>query len=552
MIMPSLNLICDPWIPVVTRSGRRLSIRPADLTADIETDPIIDIAWPRPDFRAAQIEFLIGLLTTACQPKRDEDWARRWDRPPSPDELARHFAPFAEAFEVDGAAGPRFLQDRDDLGSEEVPAAGLLIDQSGGVPTRNNADLFVKRGRIGVLGRSTAAMALYALQTFAPAGGAGHRTSLRGGGPLTSLAIAPGRDALWHLLWLNVSQVYNPQEDGGPEMRLADAFPWLAPTRVSGKTGRETTGNDIHPVQCFWGMPRRIRLDFEANTQGLSCDLTGLVEDVVVRRYVTRPSGVNYRAVAHPLTPTYRVKPGDLEWLPVHPRPGGMAYRYWLSFVQETPTRRPAACIAKAESRLFVLEAGDRVGARLRLSGYDMDNMKPRAFVEAEMPLFVATEAARAAFSHLLERLVAGASETASLLVGAVKAALGGEGGAGLDLIRENFFKDTEAAFFRTVTAALEQVEAAPGDIELPPRLARGWLSDTLRPEAERGFDRLVPAEALLDAGNVASVKKLVEARRFLHQALSGYGPGGNRLFAALEIPAPETKKQKSKRIAKE
>jgi CRISPR system Cascade subunit CasA len=547
LVYPTLNLLRDPWIPVVTRSGRRLTIRPSDVTRDIADDPIVDLAWPRPDFRAAQLEFLIGLLTTACQPDGNSAWERRWDNPPTPEELAQCFAPFAGAFDLDGP-GPRFLQDRDDLGTEDGSVSGLLIEQPGGNTERNNADLFVKRGRVGVIGRTTAAITLYTLQAFAPAGGAGHRTSLRGGGPLVTLAMAPGRDTLWHFLWLNVSQIFKPQEDGMPVERLAETFPWLGPTRISDKTGQATTGSDLHPAQCFWGIPRRIRLEFVPNIARVPCDLTGAVEEMVVQHYATRPWGVNYQAVPHPLTPRYRIKPDDPEWLPVHPQPGGIAYRHWLSFVRESSTRRPAACIAAAETRLAGLAIGDRSAARLRLFGYDMDNMKARAFVETEMPLYVAAPAAEETFGALLQQLVAGATEAASLLVGAIRSALGREGGSALDLIREDFFKETEQAFFATAKAGLAAIEQDPNDMARLAPVARNWLEGTLRPTVEHRFDRAVPASALMDAGDFAAIEKFVAARRFLGLALRGYGPGGARLFGALDIAVPESKKQKAKR----
>ncbi|WP_239500552.1 type I-E CRISPR-associated protein Cse1/CasA, partial [Streptococcus pneumoniae] len=65
------------------------------------------------------------------------------------------------------------------------------------------------------------------LQTYAPSGGAGHRTSLRGGGPLTTL-LAPARKGravatLWDRVWTNVP-------DADPDAGAADPariFPWL-------------------------------------------------------------------------------------------------------------------------------------------------------------------------------------------------------------------------------------------------------------------------------------------------------------------------------------
>lgn len=548
-LMRFLGLLSNPWIPVITRAGHRRIIRPADLTAAIDADPVVDITWPRADFRAAQLEFLIGLLSTTCAPAGGRDWQRWWDSPPAPEELAERFQPFDGAFIFDGP-GPRFLQDAGDLGAEKVPIAGLMIEQPGANTEKNNTDLFVKRGRIAVLARSTAAIALYSMQAFAPSGGAGHRTSLRGGGPLTTLALAAGKPSLWHLAWLNVADRMTDADDATPaEARHYDVFPWLAPTRVSDKSGRLTALADIHPAQCFWGMPRRIRLAFEPNPEGRACDVTGAVEDVVIRGYATRPWGVNYRGVPHLLTPTYRLKPGDTEWLSVHPQPGGIAYRHWVGFVQQSETRRPAGCVALAERRLATIGLGAAEDARLRVFGFDMDNMKARSFVEAERPLLFASDAVlsrdeqrrQPLLDTLVGRLVEGAVETRGIAIGAIKQALGGTGGASLDIAREAFFAGTEAAFFAAVRSGLDAIEAAPDEDGLLQRLAFGWLA-TLRTTARTLFDREVPVNALVDAADLAAIERAAAARRMLEVALAGYGAAGKRLYTALGMAPPGAK----------
>ena len=167
--------------------------------------------------------------------------------------------------------------------------AALLIDAPGAQTLRNNADLFVKRGGAPVLCRAAAAMALFTLCSYAPAGGAGHRTSLRGGGPMTTLVVAGHRgygDTLWGRIWPNVesreridARFSESRQSDDPET----IFPWLAPTRTSNPKagGGPTTPRDIHPLQVYWGMPRRIRLRFE-EAQGRCCDLTATDDSVVV------------------------------------------------------------------------------------------------------------------------------------------------------------------------------------------------------------------------------------------------------------------------------
>ena len=70
--MPPANLIQTAWLPIRRASGRGI-IKPHDLTTNLATSPILDVDWPRADFRIACIEMLIGLLATAGPPANEED-----------------------------------------------------------------------------------------------------------------------------------------------------------------------------------------------------------------------------------------------------------------------------------------------------------------------------------------------------------------------------------------------------------------------------------------------------------------------------------------------
>ena len=213
------SLLERTWIPALRASGAREWIRPADITADIADDAVVAIAWGRADFDAATREFLIGLLATTCRIEARDGWRNWFKIPPSPEKLSAAFISVADALVLD-APGARFGQDLDGaLAGEPVPIGQLLIEAPGVNALKKNLDHFVRRGRVEVLSRKAAAVALLTLQTYAPAGGAGHRTSLRGGGPLTTL-LAPGSESagapgpLWHTLWLNV-----PPPEGEETMR---------------------------------------------------------------------------------------------------------------------------------------------------------------------------------------------------------------------------------------------------------------------------------------------------------------------------------------------
>ena len=326
------NLFRERWIPVKRSNGDVEQTAPFEITSRHDTNPIVAFAWPRPDFDLASHEFLIGLLAAIypADPREPSQWTRLFHTPPSPAELATAFNPFAGAFVLDGE-GSRFLQDFDALDGEVLPVESLFIEAPGAHTIKLNKDLFVKRGQSRVVSRAAAAMALYTLQQFAPSGGAGHRTSLRGGGPLVTLALPDGGQTscptLWQRLWLNTPA--DLRLDPSQESR---AFPWLVPTRTSAKkeTVREV---DAHKLQAFFGMPRRIRLAFSENVEKRPCDLTGVVDGLVCTGFSAVPWGIHYGVWRHPTTPYYKPKANSNNPLPVHAPEGRLGYRQWLGFV---------------------------------------------------------------------------------------------------------------------------------------------------------------------------------------------------------------------------
>jgi len=545
----TFNLIAIPWIPVIRASGRRDRMRPADLTDGIGADPILDVDWPRGDFRCATLEFLIGLLTVACAAR--DDWGGWWKRPPSKAELEAAFAPFALVFKFDGE-GPRAYQDFEDLSVEPTPIETLLIEAPGVETERKNAALLVKSGRIKVLSRPAAAIALITLQTVAPEGGRGNLTSLRGGGPLTTLVVPKVPATLWHRLWANVPPAEEPPAPGG----LARIFPWLVPTRAWTKANsRVTTPEHVDWRQAFFGMPRRIRLDFEPNTERLPCDLTGDVDDVVVRTRRNRPNGTKYEAWGgrHPLTPHRRAKAGDPVLYPVHGQEGRFGYRQWVAMLYGTKDglRVPAACVSHFLSkRKGDLPRGEREFS-LMAAGYDMDNMKARAFIEAETPDITVPEGDGTVVAEKACDFVAAANVAAGTLGQAMKIALYGNDAdkriqrlndtTQLTTKRDRFWADTNDRFFATLNnfSKLPAKELV-GEAAVP--LAQSWRAAMER-AALAIFDDMAPVQDAL----APNVKRVVDGRRFLVRTLLGYGPRGVELFKSLQVPVPETTSRKGK-----
>ncbi|MEM9724327.1 MAG: type I-E CRISPR-associated protein Cse1/CasA [Pseudomonadota bacterium] len=480
----SFNLLQEAWLPVRTQGGKIIQIRPAEIVRALGgAEEVVEPAWPRPDLNIATYELLIGLLHAACPPSSHRDWLKRWRSPPSVDALDEAFQPYADAFNLDGD-GPRFMQDHERLDATNTaptPIERLLLDAAGQNALKSNKDVLVHRDRYGAFGPAAAAIALYALQQFAPSGGAGNRTSMRGGGPLTSLAIPDAtrvdlQPSLWPRIWANT-----PLHPDGP-IPAADAhkaFPWLAPTRTSNND--ETTTPEpahAHPAQAFFGMPRRIRLQFEPGAA--TCDLMRRDAPFVSRGFFQKPYGVNYATWRHPLTPEYRVKEGA-EWLPFHPKAGRFGFRDWVGATigASDKLRRPAAAIAEfRKTRSVDLNTGE---PRLLIAGYAMNNMEALDYVVSDRPLHAARNVEMATALDALALQMADAGEEAmAYLRRAVRSALFKNAqdvdlnAAPLMRVRTEFFDATEPTFHRLLGDA-----AVSGSTEQEPRIA--WWKELKR-----------------------------------------------------------------------
>jgi CRISPR system Cascade subunit CasA len=506
--MPT-NLLDNPWIPVRRRDGTPDMICPWQIAE--RTNPVVAVAAPRADFNGALWQFLIGLLQTAFAPDDEEDWFERHEDPPSPETLRAAFDRYRDAFYLDGE-GPCFMQDRDPLeGQKPLPITALLIDTAG------SSTHFVKDLSPEGFSPAMAALTLFALQTNAPSGGVGHRTSVRGGGPLTTLIVctpdetSPRQPTLWDSLWLNVLEASRfPGARKNPE----DIFPWLGPTRVSDKTGVTTTPQDVSPLQMFWGMPRRIRLRLEEADDG-TCGLSGTATNLRVREYRTRNYGTNYPAETwhHTLSPHNR---DAKQALPAHPR-GSISYRHWLGLAQragDKKTQRIPADVVDA----FYHRKLHHEGLRFRLwaFGYDLDNMKPRCWYEATLPLFrLETAEARQAVESAVDVMVNAAWEFLGNLRGCLKDAWFAKNdprrsGADTAFVESAFWAETESTFYDYLT----DLAAHVGDAERRKGRLHQWHTDLLR-YTEQSFDRWVNAKLI---GDQTHPRRIAEARRNLRR----------------------------------
>ena len=234
-----MNLISEPWIKVRRLSGTEERVRPAQIASGGEADPVADILAPRPDFRGALYQFLIGLLQTTFAPDEIDDWKERWDSPPTVEELDKVFDAYVHVFELN-AEGPAFMQDFDlSTGKEKYkkddvePISALIIDFPGN-------EFFLKKDKLIKLCEACSAQALLSFMLNASGSGRGHNMSVRGGGPVTTI-ISPLDskevvNSLWNKIWINVIPNDAAKQDvlEKNSINTLFAFPWMR----SGKRSR--------------------------------------------------------------------------------------------------------------------------------------------------------------------------------------------------------------------------------------------------------------------------------------------------------------------------
>ena len=507
-----MNLITDPWIPVIRKDGPD-KIMPWQ-TAETE-NPVIEINAPRPDFQGALYQFLIGLLQTCFAPEDEDAWKECWEKIPAPDELKAAFEKVKDAFELDNPDGPAFLQDYDLMDGEHKKIAALLIEAPGGKTLKDNLDHFVKRDQINRLCSSCTATALFTLQTNAPSGGSGHRVGLRGGGPLTTLIVSKTTAAsLWKKLWLNV---LDQEEIPGAEPMESSVMPWLGATHLSEKKGAITTPSDVHALQMYWGMPRRIRL--VKNEGSGKCDLCGEQATSLYKGYRTKKHGINYDGPwVHPLTP-YRFDPKKKNFpLSLKGQKGGLGYRHWLGLaLQDAEMGDKAATIVQ----VFNDERGRSLfnshSASLWCFGYDMDNMKARCWYDSRFPIFALNDRQRINLVDWAGELIRAAREVVKILRSEVKSAWfhrPGDVKGDMSIIDQQFWQVTEPDFYQL----LDKLAKLTDETRMaPPEIYLSWFQ-TL----EKSVFQIFEKATLESTPEHLDLKRIIYAQQTLRKKFYG------------------------------
>ncbi len=543
----SFNLIEEPWLPLRRRSGALEWSPPWRITdrGGGGDDPFVAVEPARADFRGALVQFLVGLLQTAWPPEDQDAWQEAWDHPPSPETLRQAMGRLAPAFSLDGD-GPRFMQVELPANAKTEPVGLLLIGQPEPTKEKENKDWFIKRGQVEGMCRACLAAALHTLQTFAPSGGRGHLTSLRGGGPLSTMVL--GND-LWQTLWLAVqaAEVFWDQ-DRPDDPLIPQVFPWLGLKRTSDAKPIRLTLLQADPAHAFWGMPRRIRLELDQAADTGVCPVCGREGQELFSHYRSRPNGIKYEGGwEHPLSPHYQADDGPAA---IKGQPGGISYRHWLGLVlrDEQGKRRSAEVVWRfmnSDDMEVPREELAAKGLRLWAYGYDMDNKKARGWVDSEMPLVSFPADGREEFEFLARALVLAADNAAGTLAKCLKDAWFGPkskvkvSDGVLPVISGQLYHRTEAEFYQALHRVRKLLEqgADPCGQEFVACKER-WLK-TLQDAALALFREYSQAQQI----DQTDPKRIAVAHNKLNNYLSPLAKVPRKI---MELPDPPPKRKKA------
>ena len=540
------NLIEEQWIPVRRRDGSVGMIAPHEMTKDFAENPVVALDAARPDFNGALVQFLIGLVQTVAAPQNGAEWRKKLAEPPAPEELKERFFTVRHAFEL-GGDGPRFMQDFEAITSDDGEIDGLLVETPGQNALVNNTDHFIKRHLIGGICPTCCATALFAFQTNSPSGGPGYMTSLRGGGPLTTLVLGdPQHGTLWHLVWLNVLEAGKYMVTCGNAALTEEKFifPWLAVTKKGKRKkgsdfyGEDTLPEHANPLAMFWAMPRRIKLNSSPKSHG-SCDVCGKMTNLLVSSYKEIPGGASYTGWLHPLSPYYeQTTKGVTSILPLHAQPGGISYRHWLGLViqGENGKRMPARIVHEFYDRW-------RSGWQFRLwaFGYDMDNMKARCWYESTMPILCVDISYRPEFENSVAGLIRAATEIAGNTRSALKKAWfkrSGDVKGDTSFVDSSFWQNTESDFYKTIQSLKPLLESGTDMLATN----KQWLA-ALCKQSLHLFDCYAWDGPIEDA----DPKRVVIARKELEMFNRG-----KKIKELLGIPVQKSGKAKKEKAANE
>ena len=516
-----MNLIKDPWLPVVRKDGVKEKIAVHQLLDNYKVNPVMELEAPRPDFKNALYQLLIGIVQVAAMPERERNWKILFSEPYNSEDFSKRVLKYEDCFEID-SEGPAFMQDFKPEDAKPMSLAKLFLDSPSDNALKLNTDHFVKRNTINSIGPYWGAIALYTLQTFTAGIGSGHRVGLRGGGPLSTIIRFDSNHTLWENIWINILSEEFAKDLPGDSVKnqVSDIFPWMKPTKSS-KNDIGLFAEECHPFHHYFGMPTRLRLAFETK-EGL-CNVTGETQNVLITGLKSNTHGNNYSGVwLHPLN-AYRddKKKKETEPLSMKAQPTGIDYRYWSGLIVPFDDVIPAKNIFVSQQSAYRRDIIELNSTVVWAAGYDTDKGKTRNWYESTMPIYPLNPKDTEAVADFVGGLIASAHELSSSLRYAVKSAWFGspkDAKGDISFLDSAFWQNTESSFYSLLERLVNNLE----NDDIKNSLVDEWGKALIK-EAETLFD----SNALAQQEDGLNMKRVIKARRGLN---AGIGKMINKL----------------------
>lgn len=525
-----MNLITGRNFPVLRASGKTDIVSVADIVSGIASDPVVQLDLGRADLNHQGLEFLTGLMSSCGLAAGRKEWAALYRSPPSTEEVAACLAPLEPFFEMDG-----FMQDVD-LPDEldQRPISNLFIGGATPDQAAEGRDIFSRQSDLKALGPLTAAIALFGHQSWATSGGQGYRTSMRGGGPLSVLALTG--PTLWHRIWTSTETWDEVVSRAVGEMPpIASAFPWSKPYSPE-VAAHPVVPEGSHPLLVYWGMPRRCRL--VADRTGGYCSVTRQPSPVVYSSFVAKNRGYNYPSDVwqHPFA-GYRTDKGGMK-LPIRPSGKTLGLRDRVGVVVSTADGR-------AIRPRVVSRAIERVGVTgevsIAFAGYVTDNAKALAFQCGTLDAGAYQDDAAA----LLLEDIAKAQET--ILFWSTSALHLADGEIAKGFRQKARYESFAIGLGRSLEAQFDILMAGfasdeRAQAEKIAAFKRAWFAS-----AEQETFRALERQISLSSGIDAHTRRRVSAIKSIRLLFLGRAKGSKDLYQALDMALPEKSKKPKK-----
>ncbi|MFZ5810889.1 MAG: type I-E CRISPR-associated protein Cse1/CasA [Thermodesulfobacteriota bacterium] len=255
-----MNLIIDPWIPVVDHDATRKHVSLKELLC---SPGPFTISLRRDDLELAALQLAICLTQVMLAPKDENEFVQRLQSPLSPDIYDHAAAPFLDMFVVDHPEQP-FMQRLGVLAKKTTSIQKLFPGLPAGDGT---AWLFNTPHDVMHVCPSCIAIGLFQQASCATGFGGGFKDPLRGKSPLTSLVHNHNTRKC---IWKNIINKKYLQRLMPPNQKTKDAPTWIQHIEEN----HRYQSTDIGLLRGLFWQPSSIQILWhDGNT---SCDICGI------------------------------------------------------------------------------------------------------------------------------------------------------------------------------------------------------------------------------------------------------------------------------------